>query len=277
VQLASVIILIQKDYGISAKDFGGITVEVTWAAALLTMVPMLLVCSGGAGLDRKELRLGVVCISWILFLYTFISRMISDFGPSQIAVSKPGSPPAVISPGEAANVEQLCWTDGSSLSKQETIAFDVFAIGGSLFLSIVVVGTLTWMLLTRRRPDMVRRWRHSGIFSVNILNMMSARSARLLMVFNVFLWGVPQLWAILRFRAMQQALAISIGASDQDSSWSFGQIVAVVIFLPVLLELIYVYMKGPPDTENKAKGLNPGLHNPSQNGTQNGMTFQNSI
>src|SRR6266480_4808809 len=40
VQLASVVILIKKDFGISAKDFGGLTVEVTWAAALLTMLPM---------------------------------------------------------------------------------------------------------------------------------------------------------------------------------------------------------------------------------------------
>jgi hypothetical protein len=103
--------------------------------------------------------------------------------------------------------------------------------------------------LIRRRPDMVERWKHSGIFTVNVLKMMSAKSARLLVVFNILLFGVPQLWAILRFRAMQQALAVSIRASDQDKSWSFGQIVAVVIFLAVLLELVYVYMKGPPEID----------------------------
>jgi hypothetical protein len=277
VQLASVIILIKKDFGISAKDFGGLTVEVTWAAALLTMVPMLLVCSSGADLDRKELRLSVICILWIFFLYTFISRMISNFGPSQVGVSNPGSPPAVISPDEAGNIEQLCWTDGSNLSKQEIVAFDFFAIGGSLFLSIVVIGTLIWMLLTRRRPDMVRRWQHSGI-TVDVLNKISERTARLFLVFNIFLWGVPQLWAILRFRAMQQALAVSIRASDQDNSWSFGQIVAVVIFLPVLLELIYVYLKGPPDIDDKASGHDPGVdqsHNENEN--ENGMMFHNAI
>jgi hypothetical protein len=127
VRFASAIILIKMDFGISAKDFGGLTVEVTWAAALVTMVSMLLVCSSGADLDRKEVRLSVICISWILFLYTFISRMMSDFGPSQIGISKPGSPPRVLSPVEAANITQLCWTDGSTLSKTETIAFDVFA------------------------------------------------------------------------------------------------------------------------------------------------------
>jgi hypothetical protein len=78
VQFASVVTLIKKDFGISAQGLGGLTVKVTWAAALLTMLPMLLVCSSGANLDRKELRLGIICISWVLFLYTFISRMISD-------------------------------------------------------------------------------------------------------------------------------------------------------------------------------------------------------
>ena len=277
VQLASVVILIKKDFGISAKDFGGLTVEVTWAAALLTMLPMLLVCSCGAKLDRPEVRLSIICISWVLFLYTFMSRMISDFGPSQIGVSKPGAQPAVISPGEAANIEQLCWTDGSDLSKQEKVAFDIFTIGGSLFLSTVVVSTLIWVLLTRRQPDTVKRWKHSGVLTVNIFNLMSLELARLLMVCNVFLWGVPQLWAILRFRAMQQALAVSIGSSDQDNSWSFGQIVALVIFLPVLLEFAYVYMNGPPEGDKKPTGHDPSIHNQGHSGAGNDMTFHNAI
>jgi hypothetical protein len=268
VQFASAIILIKMDFGISAKDFGGLTVEVTWAAALVTMVSMLLVCSSGADLDRKEVRLSVICISWILFLYTFISRMISDFGPSQIGISKPGSPPKVLSPVEAANITQLCRTDGSTLSKTETIAFDVFAVGGSLFVSIVLVGTLIWVLLTRRRPDAVRRLTHSRSFRVNVRNRISVKNARLLLLFNVLLWGVPQLWGILRFRAMQQALAVSTGASDQDNSWSFGQIVAVVIFLPVLLEFVYVYLKGPPETESKANGQGHSGRSPSPGETK---------
>ena len=277
IQLASVIILIKKDFGISAKDFGSLTIEVTWAAALLTMLPMLLVCSDGADLDRKELRLSVICISWVLFLYTFISRMISDFGPSQVAVSKPGTQPALMSPEEAANVEQLCWPDGMNLSRQETVAFNFFAVGGSLCVSMVVIGTLIWMLLIRRRPDLVRRLKHSDTLTMRTLNIMSPKIPQLLVAFNVFLWGVPQLWAILRLRAMQQALAVSIGTSDQDNSWSFGQIVAVVIFGPVLLEPVYVYFKGPPELDDKTNGHNTSRHTQSQIGPENDVTFHNAI
>jgi hypothetical protein len=76
---------------------------------------------------------------------------------------------------------------------------------------------------------------------------------------------------------MQQALAISIGSSDQDNSWGFGQIVAVVIFLPVLLELAYVYMNGPPESDKKPAGHDPGIHNQGHNEAGNDMTFHNAI
>ena len=97
------------------------------------------------------------------------------------------------------------------------------------------------------------------------------------MVGNVFLWGVPQLWAILRFRAMQRALATSTGSSDQDNSWSFGQIVAVVLFLPVLLEFAYVYMNGAPERDKNLAGHDPSIHSQGHNGAGNDMTFHNAI
>jgi hypothetical protein len=106
-------------------------------------------------------------------------------------------------------------------------------------------------------------------------SLMSLGFARLLMVCNVFLWGVPQLWAILRFRAVQQALAISIGSSGQDNSWTFGRIVAVVIFLPVLLEFAHDYINGPPESDKIPAGHDPGIRNQAHNGAGNDMAFYN--
>ena len=65
---------------------------------------------------------------------------------------------------------------------------------------------------------------------------------------------------------MQQALALSIGISDQDNSWGFRQIVAMAIFLPVLVESVYVYSKGPPETENGPNGQGRGVRSPSPGG-----------
>ena len=132
---------------------------------------MLLVYRSGADSDRKELRLSAIWISWILFLYTFISRMTSNFGPSQIGISKPGSLPTILSPVEAAHITRLCWTEGSTLSKTETIASGVFVVGGSLFVSVVSASTLILTLLARRLPDVVRRLKHSITPRAKVRNM----------------------------------------------------------------------------------------------------------
>lgn len=45
---------------------------------------------------------------------------------------------------------------------------------------------------------------------------------------------------------MQQALAVSVTSADYDNSWSFGQVVTVMMFLPVIVELLFVYVKSSP-------------------------------
>jgi hypothetical protein len=76
---------------------------------------------------------------------------------------------------------------------------------------------------------------------------------------------------------MQQALAISIGSSGQDNNRGFGAGVALVIFLPVLLEFAHVYINGPPESDKIPAGHDPGIHNQVHDGAGNGMTFHNVI
>jgi hypothetical protein len=54
--------------------------------------------------------------------------------------------------------------------------------------------------------------------------------------------------------------------SDRGNSWSFGQIVAIAIFLPALVESVYVYSKGPLETENGPNGQGRGVRSPSPGG-----------
>src|SRR5271167_4391025 len=41
IQIACVVVLVRKDYGISADGLGGLTVQITWAVALLSLLPLL--------------------------------------------------------------------------------------------------------------------------------------------------------------------------------------------------------------------------------------------
>lgn len=231
IQIAAVTMLVRKDFGISAADLGGYTVEITWTTALLTMLPATLVCFVDSGLRRKTLRFGQVCVSWGLFMYTFLSRMVADYGPSQISTA----PDAVISPSAWDVIVGMCFPQGEDLSSSERNAFDVFAIGGSLFISILILGSLVWMMFGT-----------SGESS-RMAKLSESRPIKLLLVASMVFWGVPQIWVIFRLRSMEQDLAQSIGAADRDNGWSFGQIISVVAFLPVIIELIYTYVSGPED------------------------------
>ena len=42
IQIACVVVLVRKDFGISATGLGGLTVQITWAVALLGLLPLLL-------------------------------------------------------------------------------------------------------------------------------------------------------------------------------------------------------------------------------------------
>jgi hypothetical protein len=224
-QLASMVILIRKGFGISAVDFGSFTIEVTWVVALLTMLPMTILCyihdepteEEKLEEDRRDLRLVLVSISWIMFLYTLISRMIASYGLSRIGVPHPGKPPPEIAAYIVENVEILCLKGQKGLSPREEAAFQVFALGGSLFLSLAIVGALGWMVVERSESSWLRAMTEAAV-----VKGLPEVVAKYLLVLSVPLWGIPQLWAVLRFRSMQQALAVSIRSSDYDNSWSFG-------------------------------------------------------
>ncbi|PMD42870.1 hypothetical protein L207DRAFT_581516 [Hyaloscypha variabilis F] len=41
IQISCVVVLVRRDFGISANGLGGLTVQITWAVALLCMLPLL--------------------------------------------------------------------------------------------------------------------------------------------------------------------------------------------------------------------------------------------
>lgn len=50
------------------------------------------------------------------------------------------------------------------------------------------------------------------------------------------LLSTPILWAIFRLRGIQRELARVTGSAYVDNDWSFGQVVSIVLFVPVAVE-----------------------------------------
>ena len=242
VQVAAVVFLIKKSYGLGGLDFGNLTMEVTWAAALLTFLPIQLTylitpralepCSTE---DGETVSLFWISVSWVLFFFTFVTRMVSYFANGQVG----DGPDAVISVQEAQNISVLCFGRNFSLPIPEYVAAEFFAIGGSIVASLLTISMLANEIGERREYNWNLAFRKSKVF----VKLQKSAIARGLIVLNVLLWATPQIWTIFRFRQLQTQLAQSMNRSYVDNNWSFGQIMALIVFLPVFVQMVCAYLQ----------------------------------
>lgn len=250
VQVAAMVLIIRKLFGISGLNFGSLTVEVTWAAALLSILPLPLAYLVPSDLlqqqgrdadspqqahkepeEPRDLLLLWTTPAWVLFLFTFACRMTSYYSIGQVGGVGTGQ---VTSGGEAQNIKELCFRRYSVIPPKEQLAFDIFALGGSLFVCLVFLGMLIDGVAKRGRSG-----RRGSIHKSSLSAKLNTTAARVILILNILLWGTPQVYTIFRFRKIQSTLARSINMVNDDNQWSFGQIMAVVVFLPVVMQCIY--------------------------------------
>ena len=254
VQIACVVVLVRKDFGISANGLGGLTVQITWAVALLSLLPLLypllmlgIVVSRASEKEleeaectksRHEFRFYLFCICWCLFLYTFISRMIGDYAPSQVGEGAGEGGVTVITADEWDTLTNLCLTGVPMLSDKETTVMESFGAAGSIILSLFVICPFIWtfvQIFNLRVVDRLERY-FSTLAERKTMRSLGSRALLLL----IPLLTIPEIWGVFRVRNAQQALSGAIGNEYTDNQWTFGQVVAVVIFAPVVIEVGYI-------------------------------------
>jgi hypothetical protein len=167
IQIACVVFLVRKDYGISADGFGGLTVQITWAVSLLSLLPLLypLVMLGifvteesekeleeaETSKSRHEFRFYLFSACWVLFLYAFISRMISDFAPSQVGQGAGPGGTTIINTTDWNTLDELCFTGIQQLTDNETMVMEGFGIAGLIIVSIFIVCPFLWTIVPKHR------------------------------------------------------------------------------------------------------------------------------
>ena len=251
IQLASTIILARLDSGISAADMGACTAEITWATSLLTILPLMYIAFNSALLEApktyikeskiekavgksskrpQSLRFLMFALCWLLSIYPFLSRMIQTFGPDLIGNSEN----QVISEADWSKIEDVCIAGITQVTSQETVAMDIFAILGSVFVCIFAPTKILWLGVQRQHPD---SWLAQVIRkSQNTKHNVNTRLSLLLLVLIPVL-GASQFWTILRWRSYQSQISQAAGDQDVDGEWGFGQITAITIFLPVVVQI----------------------------------------
>ena len=253
IQLACIVVLARLDFGISANGMGDSTAKITWAVSLLTIIPLTYVAFNPCLLresqsvhpsnlkdqkskdGKEQLRFLLFAVCWLLFIYPFLSRMIETFGPSAIGGKK-----ATISTNEWDVIATTCTAGVDAVSSQEVIAMDFFSVAGSVFVFLAALTKTIWLALQRHHKDarLVRRVRGWWV------NKSCGEPSRLAILFFVAIptIALSQLWTIFRLRSLQRQIAQNAGNDDADSQWTFGQIAAVTIFIPVVVEGCFAWL-----------------------------------
>ena len=252
IQLACIVVLARLDFGINASGMGDSTAKITWAVSLLTILPPMYVAfnprllrepqpepvgtlKGQQCKNRKEqLRFLLFALCWLLSIYPFLSRMMETFGQSAINSR-------IISANEWDSIEASCTAGVDTVSDRELLAMNVFSVAGSLFVSLVTLTKITWLALQRHHEDSrpVRR-----VHGVWVRNRARLRQSPIVLFVAIPIIAASQLWIVFRLRGFQKQVARNAGNYDSDGQWTFGQIAAVTIFVPVAVECCFAWLDG---------------------------------
>lgn len=117
---------------------------------------------------------------------------------------------------------------------------EIFSIGGSLWVASIVVLALADQCITTSGTSLIgRAWQTLTGY------LKREQSRTTISIIALVVWSIPLFWALVTLRMWQREFAASLGEQSESDVWSFGQIIAVVVFLPVLNELLYQYLDKP--------------------------------
>lgn len=230
VELASTIMLIRKNFGLGAYEFGGLTVQLVWVITILVMLPLLCFCWIDLPDKKLESRLCAVTMALILFLINFICRMVGTYSGGQVGTY-------VITQAEWDQIQGMCWGD-HNLSMTASVIVEIFSISASLWVILSISAALVFPIKSNTKNPALTRI--NGLIAA-----MSQKEIRSVTVFtsSLVFFSVPLFWALVMLRSWQRSFAKRLHDEDGSNVWSFGQIIAVVVFLPVLGEVLQQYLE----------------------------------
>ncbi|KAK6530840.1 hypothetical protein TWF281_007677 [Arthrobotrys megalospora] len=264
-QIASIVLLVKVDFGLDAAGMEFPSMEITWMVSTLMLLPLVhlsflpsRVGYRGGGLastgsfssyasseddlisPKSEIfRLRALSFCWLLSGYPFLSRMLETFSPSKIG-NGPGS---AITTDEWAKIQQLCLDGVETIPRRSRTLFTAFGILSWIWVTIFTIAGLVRIYLTRQDRneeskvlDEVTRSTSmspaTGIRSVTCANFIRF----LLITVNPML-AAFSIWAIFRLQEYQADISEKTGGPSDAADWTFGQVMAILIYGPVCLEL----------------------------------------
>lgn len=250
VQIATISLLVQKDFGIATSDFGAIEAQIAQAVSVVSLLPLLYPALILSSIDssRSNPRLFLLNLAAALSFYPFLSRNLHAFGPDDSRPIGDGSG-SDVSTADWTKVERLCFADGLDALRDDTLyaAIPPLELAASL---VVYLATLWQMggLVGAHYSPVKDQKRHAVVVGAGRVVLWRRRVgewlrghrlwAALLMLVPLGL-AAPLLWVIFHLRGLQEELARNVDEDYGGNNWGFGQIVAVVLYLPVVVDMFY--------------------------------------
>jgi hypothetical protein len=255
IQIAVTLVLIRTNYGINTNGTGAFTLQITWTVSLMSLLPLMyaLFMPGLFEVDQhttqpqiddqvpsekkheermaRSLRLCLYILCWMLSIYPFVSSLLNKFGPSQIG----DGPGTAISTHDWGIIESICFDGVKRIEVSEARVMDAFLLATWLFVYLSSAGRLLYLAFGECCSD---REIIDSPAPKNITKKIVER-AHLLILLLVPFFTIGQAWTYLRLQAAQMEMASKSNNSDSDRQWSFGQVVAVSVFAPVVVEAVF--------------------------------------
>jgi len=264
--VASNYALAKRDFDVSANGFGIIETQITFAITVASVLPLLYPITMGPEKEKEagpsdpiaemraeynstlheKFRLVLSGLVIALFTYPFVSQCIHNWAPTDVGEDNGPGGTTIVDSAEWAALTATCFGEVHPITDVENKVISAFELAGSLLAILVVLCNFFGFLLGRRNTEKSED-AVAGRILVSTRRMLErARfpSSVRLLFHIVFLLGplllsIPLLWGIFRLREVQRALAKATTNLYLDNDWTFGQVVAIAIFAPVLFDMVH--------------------------------------
>lgn len=247
IQIASMVVLARVDYNISAAFMGDMTVKITWTVSVLTLLPLVYALllpeiprnedktphpesTGNRSISGGDRRVLLFSVCWASAVYPFLSRMIESFGDSMIG----DGPNDVLSNAEWHTIEAICLAGTDPPSDAKLRLINGTGIMTFLMLSALAISKIVVSGVRRHHVKLIERYAGPAIRFQSVIRAFKSAIVASAPFLSAFLIG-----SYFELQQFQSRIVYAVGIENSDSQWGFGQVVSVIVFLPVLVEALF--------------------------------------
>lgn len=259
INIASIVVLVHKDFGVSTAGFGASDAQIAMAMSVACILPLLYPLgllpthvsppensqespariSAGQWKTHSP-RLLLFSLLAVLFSYPFLSQAIHNWAPSRIGEGSGPGGETLVTNEEFGRVQRMCFGTVEQFSSWESRLLAATEMAGSLLIYLF----LLWHLITAETDGI--EFEDVGRITRTLLRIRSPtetlcrrRPIRALFLLTPAALGGILLYCIFRLRSIQGQMAQWLDGRYAGNEWGFGQIVGIVMFVPVLMDMAF--------------------------------------